>query len=44
MQPSAHWLTHVGEGVVYEKDKHVNQKTKKYMTVKTNTSVFKHIH
>lgn len=28
MQPSVHWLTHVSEGVVYDKGKHVNQQTK----------------
>lgn len=27
MQPSVHWLTLVGEGVVYKNDKPVNQKT-----------------
>ena len=25
MKPSMHWLTHVGEGMVYENDKHVKK-------------------
>lgn len=28
MQPSVHWLTDVGEDVVYEKGKRVNQQTR----------------